>query len=127
MANSIFRWTIDHTLPLLCSLGFATLTLWLAAPLLISPDTPLLHMSAGPDSTRRHAIAIYMSEQAAEHDLTIKLEPNAGTEECLNLVKAGKLDAALVSSGVKVPDDDDIGFLLPCSRRSSTAGSQGIG
>ncbi|MBL9161670.1 MAG: hypothetical protein JNL18_02890 [Planctomycetaceae bacterium] len=108
MINRIRGLVAGRTLAVLSSLGFAVLGLSLAAPLLIERETPILRMSAGPYSTRRHAVAQYMGKQAAPNDLIIKLEANAGSEDCLNLLKAGQLDAAVVSSGVKVPDDDDI-------------------
>lgn len=108
MVNSIRRWVAGQTIAVLCSVGFAVLGLFLAAPLFIDQETPVLRMSAGPGSTRRHTIAEYIVEQAAQNDLTIKLQTNAGSEDCLNLLKSGQLDAAVISSGVKVPDDDDV-------------------
>ena len=80
-------------------------------------------MSAGPDRTRRQQLPSTCASRPAQNDLIIKLEPNAGTEDCLNLLKIGQLDAAVVSSGVKVPDDDEIMVLVPCSWRPSTCSS----
>ena len=65
-------------------------------------------MSAGPAGTRRHAVTTYLCEQAAQNKLSIKLLTNLGSEDCLHQLKAGQLDVALVSSGVKVPDDDEV-------------------
>ena len=111
MTNPILRWINHRKLALLCSFGFAALSLWLAVPLLINHDTPVLRMSAGPASTRRYAVAAYLCEQAAQNDLSIKLVTSAGSEDCLNLLKAGQLDLAIATSGVVVPDDDDIKVL----------------
>ncbi|MBX7104470.1 MAG: hypothetical protein K1X57_10340 [Gemmataceae bacterium] len=63
-----------------------------------------MRMSAGPVSTRRHAIAEYLREKAVRNQLAIDLVPNAGSEECLEQLKAGRLDVALVNNGVVVPD-----------------------
>jgi len=90
------------------SAGLAVISLVLVTRLFMAPELPTLRMSAGPDGTRRHAVTTYLCEQAAHHGLAIDLVPAEGTEECLKLLQAGKLDAAVVSSGVKVPDDDEI-------------------
>ena len=73
--------------------------------------TPILRLSAGPDSTRRHAVAVYLSEQAARNGLDIKLATNNGSEECLNQLQTRQLDAAIISNGVLVPDDNNITVL----------------
>ena len=111
MANPIRRWITNHALSLLCSIICAALSLWFALTLLTNHDTPVLRMSAGPDSTRRHDIAAYLCQQAAKNDLSIKLLTSAGSEECLNQLKSGQLDVATVNNGVVVPDDDDIAVL----------------
>lgn len=90
------------------SAALAVLSVVLVTRLFIPHEMPTLRMSAGPEGTRRHAVTTYLCEQAAHHGVAIDLVPTVGTEECLNLLKAGKLDAAVVSSGVKVPDDDEI-------------------
>lgn len=107
----MLRWIADRKLSLLCSVGFGALSLSLAAPLLIHRGTPVLRMSAGPDGTRRHAVAVCLTEQAARNHLTIDLENSVGSEDCLNRLKAGNLDVAIVSNGVVVPDHDDIRVL----------------
>jgi TRAP-type uncharacterized transport system substrate-binding protein len=104
----VSRSIATRRIAVLCSIGFAVLGVWLATPLILDEPSAVLRMSAGPNSTRRQVIATYLSEQAADNELIVKLTPNAGSEECLNLLKAGELDAAIVSSGVKVTDDDDI-------------------
>jgi TRAP-type uncharacterized transport system substrate-binding protein len=108
MTIMIYRWIAKRTIAVLLSVGFALLGVWLATPLIMDEPPAVLRMSAGPNSTRRQMIATYLSEQAADNELIVKLTPNAGSEECLNQLKAGALDAAIVSSGVKVTDDDDI-------------------
>lgn len=109
--TSIRRWVAERWLAVLGSAGFAALSLWLAAPLLLEAETPTIRMSAGPSATRRHAIAEYMVEQAGRHGLSIELATCAGSEECLKRLSAGQLDAAVVSSGVKIPGDDAIRVL----------------
>ena len=111
MARSMLSWINHRTLAVLCSIGLAALSIWLAVPLLSNRETPVLRMSAGPDSTRRHAVATYLCTQAAQNGLSISLVTNAGSEDSLNQLKAGQLDVAIVSSGILVPDDDDITVL----------------
>lgn len=108
MIETLYRWTIDRKYSLLGCLVCAVLLYLLIGPWLFAGGDPVLRMSAGPDMTRRHAIAVYLSRQAAAHRLSIELTNTAGSEECLQLVKSGQLDAAIVSSGVVIPDDDDI-------------------
>ncbi len=106
--NFARRSIANRKIAVVCSVAFALLGVWLATPFIIDEPPAVLRMSAGPNSTRRQMIATYLSEQAADNELIVELTPNAGSEECLNLLKAGELDAAIVSSGVKVTDDDDI-------------------
>ncbi|MCU0707852.1 MAG: hypothetical protein MUF23_06140 [Pirellula sp.] len=75
-------------------------------------DKPLsLRISAGPASTRRHEVAEYLCEQANKQMLSLRLLDNQGSEECLHQVQAGVLDAAVISSGVKIPKDDQVRVL----------------
>lgn len=106
--NKIRRRFAGRTAAILCSVGFAVLGFTFLMPLIVDEPTPRLRLSAGPSATRRHAIAQYLAQQAAHHDLAVDLATSAGSEDCLNLLKAGRLDAAVVSSGVKVPHDDGI-------------------
>ncbi|MBA4020641.1 MAG: hypothetical protein C0483_26070 [Pirellula sp.] len=108
MTKWLSRSTGNRKRAVLCSLGFAGLSLALAVPLLLPTATPSLRLSAGPDATRRHAVAVYLCEQAARNELSIELTANAGSEKCLELLKTNQLDAAIVSSGVVMPGDDDI-------------------
>jgi TRAP-type uncharacterized transport system substrate-binding protein len=108
MTDSMVRRITNRKTPLLCSVGLAALSIWLAAPLLVDQPIPVLRMSAGPDGTRRHTLANYLCEQAKQNNLAVTLATCAGSEDCLNLLKTGQLDVAVVSSGVTVPDDDDI-------------------
>ena len=112
MLNAMTPWirrpAVNRKLAVLCSMGFAVLSLVLAVPLLLPSVPPSLRLSAGPDATRRHAVAVYLCEQAAHNNLSIELSTNAGSEKCLDLLKANELDAAIVSSGVVMPGDDDI-------------------
>ncbi|MFN9717933.1 MAG: TAXI family TRAP transporter solute-binding subunit [Planctomycetota bacterium] len=92
---------------LILSAGLAILSILL----LMDFENPRLRLSAGPNSTRRHAIAAWLCEQASKNDLSIDLLSNAGSEECLNLLKSKQLDVAIVSNGVVVPDDENIAVL----------------
>ena len=91
-----------------CSAGFAVLGLVLLLRFLLPEGPTSVRLSAGPDATRLHAIATWLGEKAAQHNLGIRLLPNAGSEESLQLLKSKQLDAAIVSNGVVVPNDDDI-------------------
>jgi len=108
MIKSIRRCLTVRALFRLGSAGLGVLSLVLLARLLVARELPTLRMSAGPAGTRRHTVTTYLCEQAAQNKLVINLLPSAGSEACLHLLKAGQLDAAVISSGVKVPDDDDI-------------------
>lgn len=70
-----------------------------------------LRVSAGPDGPRRHRVAEFLREKAALNGLDIRLNPNAGSVECLNQLNAGTLDAAIVSNGVVIPDHTKIRVL----------------
>ncbi len=108
MPEKLCAWIAGRKFTLLCSFGLAGLSLFLAARWWGHQAPSSLRMSAGPVATRRHAVAEYLCTQAAKHDLTIELTTNAGAEDCLNQLKSGELDAAVVSNGVTVPNDDDI-------------------
>jgi TRAP-type uncharacterized transport system substrate-binding protein len=97
-----------HKHAILLSIVCAVVCLALAVSLVREESPPELRMSAGPEATRRHVLAQYFAEQAAEHHVAIKLLPNAGSEECLQQLKAQQLDAAIVCNGMLVPDDNDI-------------------
>jgi len=104
----LIRRLVERKVAVLCSVGFGLLSFTLAMPLVQDEAPAVLRMSAGPETTRRHAVAAYLSEQAARNDLTIELLPSAGSEESLELLKDGQLEAAIVSNGVVTPNDDDI-------------------
>lgn len=111
MANSAFRKRLDRAVPWICGAGLVLAFLVFASWMVADSKPPAIRLSAGPEFTRRHAVAEYLCRKAADHDLTIRLVNNAGSEECLNQIKSGELDAALVSNGVVVPNDDDIRVL----------------
>lgn len=108
MASVVFRWLKEHLWPLLGGAVFVVLAFWWLAPRLTPYGPPVLRMSAGPDQTRRHKVAAYLAQEAQRHQLTIELADCAGSEDCLQQVKQGTLDVALVSSGVVIPDDEVI-------------------
>lgn len=111
MAISSFRNGVERVIPWACGLVFATVCLVGAGWIFAKEETPSIRMSAGPEQTRRHSVAKYLCQQAVNHNLKIQLLASAGSEECLNQIKSGQLDAALVSNGVVVPNDDDIRVL----------------
>jgi TRAP-type uncharacterized transport system substrate-binding protein len=90
------------------SLGFAVLSVVLAFRLVLPDRIPPLRLSAGPEGTRRHAVAEMLAQHAAKDGLRITISTNAGSEESLQQLKAGELDAAIVSNGVIVPHDDQL-------------------
>lgn len=108
MIDLIHRCLAHRTALRIGSAALGMFGLVLLAQVLVNMQPSELRMSAGPAGTRRHAVAEYLGQQARHHNLSITLEPNAGSEHCLEQLKTGKLDAALVSSGVVVPEDDDI-------------------
>lgn len=108
MPTNLAQWVFSRKLPLLASIVCALLCYFISMPWLHGEAEPSLRMSAGSRLTRRDTVAMYLREQAASNQLSIQLSDNAGTEECLQQVKRGQLDAAIVSSGVVVPEDDDI-------------------
>lgn len=108
MTEWLRRCAADRRIAVPCSLAFAALSAGLAFYLLQGPGKLSLRMSAGPEGTRRHDVAAYLGEQAAKNKLKIELSPDAGSEASLARLKAGELDAAVVSSGLVVPGDDDL-------------------
>lgn len=108
MTDRLRRFVSERTRTTVLSVVLAALCLALVAQLIVRRDPPALRISAGPEGTRRHSVVEYLRDQAAEHRLRIELSPNAGTEDCLNQIKSGQLDAAVVSNGLLVPKDDDV-------------------
>lgn len=108
MKQRLGLWIAHRKQALLCSACLAALSLLLAARWWEAQTPRALRLSAGPEGTRRHAVAEYLCNRGAKNGLAIDLSANAGSEDCLTLLKAGKLDAAIVSNGVTVPDDEDI-------------------
>jgi TRAP-type uncharacterized transport system substrate-binding protein len=111
MSRPIRLWSKGRALALLCFIGFVALGLGLTVSLLGEQQPPALRMSAGPESTRRHAIATYFREKAARNDLSVELGPTAGSEDCLNRLRDGSLDVAVVNNGVVVPDAKEVTVL----------------
>lgn len=108
MTNMLRRWAADRRIAVPCSLACAALSAALAFYLLQGPRKLSLRMSAGPAGTRRYDVATYLGEQAAKNKLKIELSTDAGSEASLERLKSGELDAAVVSSGLVVPGDDDL-------------------
>jgi TRAP-type uncharacterized transport system substrate-binding protein len=108
MAKAVSSWVARRRRTVIASLVLAIISLGLLMHHYTPHDIATLRLSAGPEGTRRNEVAEYLRGQSHHHGLTIELEPNAGSEECLNLLNAGQLDAAIVSNSVVVPDDDQI-------------------
>lgn len=111
MSWPIRSWSRGRVVALLCCVCFATLGSALAVSHWVRRQPPALRMSAGPELTRRHALTAYFCEKAARNDLSIELQPTAGAEDCLNRLRAGSLDLAVVNNGVVVPDHEEITVL----------------
>lgn len=107
-ANNFWGRIRERKWAVLVSVACAGLCAALGLPLLRESKIPEVRLSAGPAATRRHQLAEYFCEQARANKLSLKLVANAGTEVCLEQLKSGELDAAIVSNGVVVPNDDDI-------------------
>lgn len=105
------KWIEGHKLTALASVIFFALCYLLVTKFVFQQHTRVLRLSAGPTATRRHKVAEYLAQQAAHHALSIQLVDSPGSEDCLEQIAAGKLDAAIVSSGVKIPHDDNIRVL----------------
>lgn len=108
MFNQVCRWISGSRLSLLLTSCFALLSISLLISWWSDGRPPVLRMSAGPENTRRHTVAQYLVGEAARNKLPIELIATAGSEDCLNRLKAKELDAAIVSNGVVVPDDRDL-------------------
>lgn len=108
---TVHSWFNRRALAMVCCIGFAILGLTLAVTFWMQRKPPALRMSAGRESTRRHAMAAYFCEKAARNDISLELVTTAGSEDCLNQLLAGSLDVAFVNNGVVVPDHKDITVL----------------
>lgn len=111
MSRPTRLWSKRRILALLCFIGFAALGLGLAVSFWGQPQQPAVRMSAGPESTRRHALAAYFCEKAVRNDLSVELTTTAGSEDCLNRLREGSLDVAVVNNGVVVPNAKDVTVL----------------
>lgn len=66
----------------------------------LQEQTVVLRASAGRTVTRRHQLAVELRDAASSAGINLNLVSTAGSEEALQLVDAGKLDVAIVSSGI---------------------------
>lgn len=109
--EKIRHWLTSRKWALVCSCGFAVLCILLLVDSQLDSDDQEIRLSAGPAATRRHAVAVWLCEQAAQNDLTINLFDTTGVEDSLKLLKSNQLDVAIISNGVVVPDDENITVL----------------
>ena len=63
-----------------------------------------LRMTAGQDGGTRHRIAQALRREAAHRALAIELQAMAGSEEALQAVESGRVDAALMQGGLDMVD-----------------------
>jgi TRAP-type uncharacterized transport system substrate-binding protein len=63
-----------------------------------------LRMTAGQGGGTRHRIAQALRREAARRALAIELQAMAGSEEALQAVESGRVDAALVQGGLDMVD-----------------------
>lgn len=109
--NYVLAWIGQRVLPLVCCVSLVSLGLAFVGHRFVSRQPLIVRLSAGPELTRRQAIASTIGDEARNHQLTIDIVASKGPEDCLELLKAGKLDAAIINSAVMVPDDDQIAIL----------------
>jgi TRAP-type uncharacterized transport system substrate-binding protein len=67
-----------------------------------------LTMTAGQHKTTRHQVAVALQNAGTPLGIRIELRDTAGSEESLDRVNAGKLDAALVQGGLHVDDRPNV-------------------
>ena len=67
-----------------------------------------LRMTAGQEGGTRHRIAQALQREAARRALAIELQAMAGSEEALQAVESGRVDAALVQGGLDMVYHPDL-------------------
>lgn len=68
-------------------------------------DAPIdLRLAAGSSVERRYQIAEYLATEARDENLQIELVETEGYSDAIAQLNAGQVDAAIVSSGIKVHD-----------------------
>ncbi|MBX7165725.1 MAG: hypothetical protein K1X74_05195 [Pirellulales bacterium] len=108
MLKHLSAWLNQRARSVLASLVLAAISAALFVAHWTPSQPPALRLSAGSAGTRRHQVTEYLAEQARHHGLHLQLQTSAGSEDCLKQIRAGRLDAGIVSSGVVIPDDQDI-------------------
>ena len=63
-----------------------------------------LLMTAGQERGTRHRIALVLGRAAANRALSIDLQPMAGSEDALEAMESGRVDAAFVQGGLDTSD-----------------------
>jgi TRAP-type uncharacterized transport system substrate-binding protein len=63
-----------------------------------------LRMTAGDELSHRHDVALQLASIAADHELTLRLTPTAGSNDALQRLIAGEFDVAYVQGGLDVQD-----------------------
>lgn len=110
-SNRVLAWSGHRALAIVCCVCLATLGFAVAGGRLALRKPPGIRLSAGPELTRRQAIAATICEEARLSHLTIETVASKGSEDCLQRLKSGQLDAAIINSAVTVPDDEQIAVL----------------
>ncbi len=94
---------------LLAILGLAAVTLAAFFALREYVVRPVrLRMTAGHEGGTRHRIAQSLRRQAIHRSVTIELQPMAGSEQAIQGVDSGRIDAALVQGGLNMVDHPDL-------------------
>jgi TRAP-type uncharacterized transport system substrate-binding protein len=72
-------------------------------------DAPIaIRLAAGSNVERRYQIAEYLAAEAADENLQIELVQTSGFSDAIARLESGEVDAAIVSSGIKVHDSERV-------------------
>ncbi len=94
---------------LLATLGVLALILAAFFALHEPRERPIrLRMTAGQEGGTRHRLARSLQREAAHRALAIELQPTAGSDEALQALASGRVDAALVQGAIDMVDHRDL-------------------
>jgi TRAP-type uncharacterized transport system substrate-binding protein len=85
--------------------------LYSAVDVLRPPVSEHVRLAAGSSVARRYQIAETLAVEARRRDLLVEVVPTKGFEDSVRQVSNGKLDLAMVSSGLEIPECKDVRVL----------------